>query len=191
MVTTHGAGQLRPVDTPDGPLTYILQKKRIKNLNLRIRADMTVVLSVPMRCSGERADSFVREKSGWVVQSLTRMRQAKQQEIPPEPTRDECKDILLRAVVRVWPCVKPLGVVMPELKLRRMRGQWGNCHWRQGYITLNTALASCPAELQDYVALHELVHFLHPDHGPGFCAVMDAFMPDWKQRRRTLKDYQL
>ena len=189
MVTTHGAGQLRPVDTPDGPLTYILQKKRIKNLNLRIRADMTVVLSVPMRCSGERADSFVREKSDWIVQSLTRMRQAQQQEIPPEPTRDECRDILLRSVVRVWPCVKPLGVVMPELKLRRMRSQWGNCHWRQGYITLNMALARCPEELQDYVALHELVHFLYHDHGAQFHGMMDQLMPDWRERRQRLRNY--
>jgi len=37
------------------------------------------------------------------------------------------------------------------------------------------------------VALHELVHFLHHDHGPGFYAQMDALMPDWKGRRRALK----
>ena len=51
-----------------------------------------------------------------------------------------------------------------------MKSQWGNCHWRQGYITLNTALARCPGTLRDYVALHELVHFVHPDHGPALRA---------------------
>lgn len=55
-----------------------------------------------------------------------------------------------------------------------MRSQWGNCHYQQGYITLNTALARCPEPLRDYVALHELVHFLHHDHGTGFYAAMDA-----------------
>lgn len=39
----------------------------------------------------------------------------------------------------------------------------------------------------DYVALHELVHFLHPNHGPGFYAVMDRLMPDWKEKRARLK----
>ena len=74
-------------------------------------------------------------------------------------------------------------------EIHAMRSQWGNCHWMQGYITLNTALVRCPPLLRDYVALHELVHFLHHDHGPGFYAVMDALMPQWRQLRQELKRY--
>lgn len=33
------APQLRLVDTPQGPLTYTLTRKRVKNLNLRVGAD--------------------------------------------------------------------------------------------------------------------------------------------------------
>ena len=40
-------------------------------------------------------------------------------------------------------------------------------------------------------ALAELVHLLHPNHGPGFYAVMDALMPDWQTRRRALRRYAL
>ena len=75
------------------------------------------------------------------------------------------------------------------MKQRRLRSQWGNCHWAQGYITLNTALCRCPEELRDYVALHELVHFLHHDHQEEFYAVMDGLMPDWRRRRAELKSY--
>ena len=39
------------------------------------------------------------------------------------------------------------------------------------------------------MALHELIHFLHHDHGPGFCGRMDALMPDWRRRRQQLKGY--
>ena len=53
----------------------------------------------------------------------------------------------------------------------------------------NTALARCPETLRDYVALHELVHFVHPDHGPGFYGLMDRLMPDWRQRRKELRRY--
>ena len=97
--------------------------------------------------------------------------------------------LLKGALDRVYPLVQPLGVSYPLLKLRPLKTQWGNCHWTQGYITLNTALARCPEELRDYVALHELVHFLHHDHGPGFYACMDALMPDWQRRRTELKGY--
>lgn len=180
--------QLRLVNTPHGPVSYVLERKRVKNLNLRIRRDGTVVLSIPMRCPLAEADRLVQEKSVWILEGQARMRD-QAVPLPPMPERGTCRMLLQQALERVYPLVKGLGVAMPELKLRTMRSQWGNCHWRQGYVTLNTALARCPEELRDYVALHELVHFLHHDHGPGFYACMDALMPDWRGRRKALHRY--
>ena len=64
--------QYRLVATPEGPITYRLVKKRVKNLNLRLDRAGEVVLSVPLRCPVERADAFVIEKSGWIVGHLPR-----------------------------------------------------------------------------------------------------------------------
>ena len=185
-MVTRPIPQLRMVDTPHGLLTYVLTRKQVKNLNLRIGADGQISVSVPLRCSAGQADGFIREKSGWIMDAICRR---KERQVPPLPavSREECVRLLREALLRVYPLVEPLGVAFPVLKLRRLKSQWGNCHWTQGYITLNTALARCPEELRDYVALHELVHFLHHDHGPGFYARMDTLMPDWRQRRRALK----
>ena len=160
--------QYRVVDTPQGPQTYLLVKKRVKNLNLRLDRRGQILIYVPFR------------------------RHLPQEEGPallPEPDRAACARLLGEAVVRVYPLVAGSGVPLPQVKLRNMRSQWGNCHYQQGYITLNTALARCPEPLRDYVALHELVHFLHHDHGSGFYAAMDARMPDWRARRQKLKGY--
>ena len=178
--------QRRLVDTPSGPLTYTLTRKAVKNLNLRIGAGGEISVSIPRRCSVKQADNFIREKSGWIVDVL---RSREDREPLPAVSRKECARLLGEALARVYPLVEPLGVAFPPLKLRSLKSQWGNCHWARGYITLNTALARCPEELRDYVALHELVHFLHHNHGPGFYAQMDALMPDWKGRRRALKHY--
>lgn len=180
--------QQRTVSTPAGVLTYTLHRKQVKNFNLRVGRDQSIRLSVPMRCSLEQADRFICSKSSWLVTVLERQR-SERLPVPPEPDRENCRRCLSAALLRVYPLTEPMGVAMPELKLRRMTTQWGNCHWSQGYITLNTALARCPEALQDYVALHELVHFLHHDHGAGFYAVMDRLMPDWRSRRQTLRRY--
>ena len=180
--------QLRLADTPNGVIPYVLVHKRVKNLNLRVGQDGLVTLSVPMRFSDQRAEEFLQEKSGWIVRSLARL--DKEWEEPlPEPSREETARLLAQSLARVYPLAAPLGVAFPALKLRAMKSQWGNCHWAKGYITLNTALARCPEHLRDYVALHELVHFLHHDHGPGFHGVMDALMPDWRARRKELRRY--
>ena len=181
--------QLRLVDTPAGSITYTLTRKRVKNLNLRVGRDGAVSLSVPPRCALDRADTFVREHGGWIIQVQARQREKRVEPLPPVD-RAECVRLLGEALERVYPLVQPLGVAFPQLKLRALKSQWGNCHWAQGYITLNTALARCPERLRDYVALHELVHFLHHNHGPGFYRQMDALMPDWKQRRRALRGYE-
>ena len=187
-MVAYGLPQLRVVDTPRGPLTYTLTRKRVKNLNLRVGAGNEIMVSIPPRCPVRQADDFVRERSGWILDALSR-REDRQLEPLPPVSREECARLLTEALARVYPLVEPLGVALPPLKLRALKSQWGNCHWAQGYITLNTALARCPEELRDYVALHELVHFLHHDHGPGFYARMDALMPDWRNRRRTLKRF--
>lgn len=169
-------------------MTYVLIRKRVKNLNLRVSPRGEITLSVPMRFSAERADAFIREKSVWLHRALIRQEQSGLEPLP-EPERPVAVEYLNQAVEVVYPLVAPLGITFPMVKVRALKSQWGNCHWRQGYITLNLALARCPRELREYVALHELVHFLHHDHGPGFYARMDTLMPDWKERRRELRRY--
>ncbi len=181
--------QLRVTDTPLGQVTYTLTRKRIKNWNLRVREGQ-VLLSVPLRVSDRQADEFIQSRTDWIIRTLERQQEMQKLSLDELP-RTVCIQRLSAALERVYPLAAAMGVARPQLRLRKMRSQWGNCHYRQGYITLNTALAGCPEELQDYVALHELVHFIHPDHGPGFYAAMDRLMPDWKQRRKALKKYRL
>ena len=51
--------QLRITDTPAGPISYLLTRKRVKNLNLRVRNGQ-VSLSMPLGCPAEEADAMVR-----------------------------------------------------------------------------------------------------------------------------------
>jgi len=44
-----------------------------------------------------------------------------------------------------------------------------------------------PEQAVDYVVLHELCHLRHMDHSREFYALVERYMPDWKQRRELLK----
>lgn len=181
--------QVRVVETQWGSISYLFIKKRVKNLNLHIRRDGNVVLSIPMNCPLTYADEFIGKKAAWIIKARERMECTAKKMTDTLPERDICISILREALHTAYPLVKPLGVAFPRLKVRKMTSQWGNCHYEQGYITLNLALACCPQELRVYVALHELVHFLYPNHGPNFYACMDHLMPEWKRRRAELKNY--
>ena len=179
----------RTVGTPLGPIPYLLTVKQVKNLNLRLRADGTVAVSLPRRAPKSAADDFVRSRAEWIFRHRRGLQQGRPRLVPPD--KETALPILAASLERMYPLVVPLGVRRPALRARFMTSRWGSCHYTKGLIVLNTALAAVEEELLDYVALHELVHFLHPNHGPGFYAVMDRLLPDWRERRRRRKEYPL
>lgn len=78
-----------------------------------------------------------------------------------------------------------LKLVFPALKIRKMRSRWGSCA-RNGVITLSLELIRMPLECIDYVVTHELCHLVEFNHSARFYELQSQFLPDWKERRRSL-----
>jgi predicted metal-dependent hydrolase len=76
-----------------------------------------------------------------------------------------------------------------DVYFKNMRSRWGSCN-SQHNISLNISLLLLPYELIDYVILHELMHTKYLNHSKAFWAEVGAVMPDYKQRRKTLKNVQ-
>lgn len=178
---------MRGVPFADGEIVYTLERKRVKNLNLRIRSDGSVYVSAHPRVSLRAIDAFVTSKAPMIRAAQDRFahQRAQARTLPPAP-REACRALFAQALTAQLSLLAPYGVKMPQLRLRDMKSRWGSCAWKKGAVTLNTRLFYAPRECLDYVVLHELCHFVHPDHGPGFHALMAALMPDYKQRKRRL-----
>ena len=69
-----------------------------------------------------------------------------------------------------------------------MTTRWGTCNTQTGKIWINLQLAKKPYECLDYVILHELAHLRVKDHGPSFIAILDEYMPYWRESRQLLND---
>lgn len=76
----------------------------------------------------------------------------------------------------------------PEITVRRMKSRWGSCHVNSNRITLNERLIEAPAECIRFVILHELCHFIHPNHSSSFYRLLEAFCPYWKKTKKLLED---
>lgn len=77
-------------------------------------------------------------------------------------------------------------VPWPTFKIRTMTSRWGSCHTVKNIITLNSRLIEVPKEAVEYVVLHEFAHFLQPNHSRAFYAVVERYMPDWRERKALL-----
>ena len=112
------AEERRVVETPAGPIDYTLTVKSVKNINLCIRPDGTVAVSVPRRAPKTAADDFVRSKAGWIMDHRSRLTEGKMPLEPPD--KAAALPALAASLERVYPKVAPLGVRKPELKARFM-----------------------------------------------------------------------
>lgn len=72
-----------------------------------------------------------------------------------------------------------------------MTTRWGTCNTKTGKIWINLQLAKKPIECLEYVILHELAHLRVKNHGAEFVAILDEFMPNWREVRRRLNDSKL
>ena len=97
--------------------------------------------------------------------------------------------MLPASLCRMHRLVEPLGVPFPKMTTRWAVARWGSCAHREGRISINKALVCVPPSCVDYVMLHELVHFLHPDHSPAFHARMAALLPDCREREAVLRRF--
>ena len=50
-----------------GGVAYTLTRRRVRNINLRVRADGTVAASAAPRVPGAVVDAFVASRAGWIA----------------------------------------------------------------------------------------------------------------------------
>ena len=49
-----------------GGIQYTLTRRKVRNINLRVRGDGSVAVSAPLRVDTARVDAFVAGHAGWV-----------------------------------------------------------------------------------------------------------------------------
>ena len=82
------------------------------------------------------------------------------------------------------------GFSYNQVRIKHNVSNWGSCSVKKN-INLNLNLMRLPAELRDYVMLHELCHLKYMNHGKEFHALLESVCPNHKELRRQLRDFKL
>ena len=186
---------------PDG-IPVEVERKRVRRLNLRMRADGSAHLSVPARCSLAEAQRFLDAHEAWLRDHVQR-RETRSAEpgdglvplwgvlvplpagtAPDELYRTELAARLPEVAARMEGA---LGVRAAGWQLRVMSTRWGSCTPRTARIRVNVRLAAYPSTCLDYVVAHELTHLLEPSHNERFHALLAGAYPDERGARALLR----
>lgn len=83
---------------------------------------------------------------------------------------------------------KTTGLYADSWQTKYMTTRWGTCNAQGKKIWLNLQLAKKPIECLEYVILHELAHLQEKSHNVAFVAIMDLYMPNWREIRKRLNN---
>ncbi len=109
----------------------------------------------------------------------------KKKEIIKEFYRSELKE-QIPPLIEKWE--EKMGVQVNDWIVRQMKTKWGSCNTDEGRIILNLELAKKAPECLEYVMVHEMVHLQERLHTKRFKALLDKYMPSWKERREELNE---
>ena len=86
-----------------------------------------------------------------------------------------------------WYDIFEESIPIPDLKIKKMKTRWGVCNTRNKLVTLNLELFRYDIECLDYVIIHELAHFLVPNHSKHFWEIVEKYCPNYKEIRKKLR----
>ena len=188
-------------------------RKHVRNLNLRIHRDGSVVLSVPMGTPAGRAQEFLDGRAAWIRKNVdSHLKRAAVQdllagqgastyplggesvEVPDggKLTLDEVDEIYREELARHLPetvmwMESQVGAHASSWKIRAMATRWGSCTPKTGAIRINARLAAYPPVCLSYVVAHELAHLLEPTHNARFHAIVARAIPNEAEVRARMR----
>ncbi len=168
---------------------YELIRSSRRTLALEITRDGRVLVRAPQRASKARIEAFVTGHEDWIRRHLEQQKQ-RAAAAPPPPTAEEiaawkasAREILPHKVAH-WANI--MGVSPTGIKVTTAQKRYGSCSAKDS-LCFSCFLMRQPEAAIDLVVVHELCHIREKNHGPRFYALLEQYLPDYRERKKLLK----
>ena len=164
-----------------------------KTISLEITLTGDVLVRAPRHVSEAEIRRFVESKSSWLAKHLQR----KEKDMESLQEEGAFTDREMKRLVELSKQIIPekvayyarlMGVTYGRITIRNQKTRWGSCS-REGNLNFNCLLMMAPPEVLDYVVVHELSHRLEMNHSAMFWAQVEKVIPDYREKRKWLKEH--
>lgn len=79
-----------------------------------------------------------------------------------------------------------VGVTPRDIDIRELGNRWAS-YYPNGNLAFHWKCMLAPQTIIDYIVVHELCHFHHPDHTDAFWNEVDKVLPAYRERKEWLR----
>lgn len=165
---------------------------RARYMRLAVYPEGKLVITVPRLFDQKILNNFLIAKSDWIKKKLDYF--SKRTSISPRVSKAASRKEYLKYKLPARILIEQrlnyfnqfYNLKWGRISIRNTKTRWGSCS-KRGNLNFSYKLAIMPAELCDYVIVHELCHLKEFNHSPNFWNLVSQTVPDFKQRRKQLK----
>ncbi len=171
-------------------VAYTLIRSSRRTLGLEIAADLSVVVRAPRRCPQREIDRFVAAHEDWIEKHRA-IRRARNnspmaREIAPSEEK-RLRGIAAQVIsARVQYFSSLMGLVPTGVKITAAQKRFGSCSAKNS-LCFSWRLMQYPPAAIDYVVVHELAHIRYHNHSAAFYALVEQYLPDYREREQLLR----
>jgi len=143
--------------------------RRRKTIGIIVHRTGRLSLALPYRCPLTAVEAAARKKLPWVRRKLAWY-------------TARGRDWVEKRMAIFAPLV---GAEPAVLSVRDLGRRWGSCS-AKGKVSFHWQIMLFPPLIADYVIVHELAHLRELNHGKEYWRLVEAIIPDYRERRAWL-----
>ncbi|RXJ79681.1 M48 family metallopeptidase [Arcobacter sp. F2176] len=180
----------------------LINKRNVRHCYLRIIENNSIQITANKYFSVDEAKDLIKRKEMWILKHLnkksTKISADKFYYLGEAFEKKDFTDFDLitfyksKASSIITPIVNNQAEIMQlfpkNIKYRNNKSRWGSCSY-DNTINLNLNLLKFPANVIEYVVIHELAHIKHKNHSKKFWDLVEIYCPEYKNCEKVLKTF--
>ena len=165
----------------------LIKSRKRRTIEMSINDEGKLVVRAPQNTARSEIDAFVDKHRLWAEKHMKlKKERIKKYSVSPEEEENIKKNALPYLKERTEYFSAIMGLEPTGVRITSAKKRFGSCSAKNS-ICYSWRLMLYPKEAIDYVVVHELAHIAHKNHGPQFYALIEKYLPDYKEREKLLR----
>lgn len=181
------------LETEEVTISIEVIYSRRRSMALEVTGDGVVKARLPVGVSRGEAKRFVEAHREWIQNKYRRAGERRKNHLKrklpafEELSREQRAAMKQEFLERTEHFAKEMCVTYGRVSIRNQKTRWGSCS-SKGNLNFNYRLYFLPAELMDYVIIHELAHRKYMNHSGDFWREVETYCHNARSCRKQLKE---